>query len=66
MTVQSTIELSQYYAHRPFGMATLGELAQHLGAAVALRWFAAAGVAGQFFWLVWKPQALYIRRPNRV
>ena len=48
----------------PFGMLTLGELAEKLGAARALQFFGAAGVVGQALWLLWRPQALWIRRPD--
>ena len=43
---------------------TLGELAEGLGAARALQVFGAAGVVGQILWLLWRPQALWIRRPD--
>ena len=45
-------------------MAMLGELAEAFGAAPALRGFALSGVAGQLLWLLWRPQALWIRRPG--
>lgn len=48
----------------PFGMITLGEMAEQLGAARALQVFGAAGVVGQILWLMWRPQALWIRRPD--
>jgi hypothetical protein len=48
----------------PFGMLALGELAERLGAARALQVFGAAGVVGQALWLLWRPQALWIRRPD--
>jgi predicted MFS family arabinose efflux permease len=49
----------------PFGMATLGELAERLGPALALQGFALAGVVGQLLWFVWRPQALWIRSPSK-
>jgi len=46
----------------PFGMAVLGELAELFGAAVALWYFALAGFALQGAWLMYRPEALWIRR----
>jgi hypothetical protein len=46
-------------------MMTLGELAELLGAPTALQVFGAVGVVGQILWLLWRPQALWIRRPEQ-
>jgi predicted MFS family arabinose efflux permease len=50
----------------PFGCVVLGEIAERIGASVALRGFAWAGVAMQLLWLspVARPGALWIRRPT--